>query len=93
MSVVIEGYNDAVGASPNWVTLSTNTGNRVVFIQARSNVFVRKASDPTNTMVVLGETSGSVVDLGINPPNDIQVQAISGTAIVSMYSLDPGERR
>jgi hypothetical protein len=44
-------------------------------------------------MVVLGETTGSTVDLGVQPPNEIQVAAISGTAEVSMWSLHPGERR
>ena len=90
MSVVLEGYNAAV--STTYTTISSSTTPRSIVIQCRNNVFVRTTKSAT-FMVVLGETTGSTVDLGVQPPNEIQVASISGTAEVSMWSLDPGERR
>jgi len=90
MAVVLEGYNNAVSTS--YVTLSSSTTLRSIVIQCRNNVFVRTTKSAT-FMVVLGETTGSTVDLGVQAPNEIQVAAITGTAEVSMWSLDPGERR
>ena len=54
---------------------------------------MRVSTDTANNLVILGEITGTVVDLGVIAPVDIEVQAITGTAAVSMYSLDPGERR
>lgn len=90
MSVVLEGYNAAV--STTYTTISSSTTPRSIVIQCRNNVFVKTTKSAT-FMVVLGETTGSTVDLGVQPPNEIQVASISGTAEVSMWSLDPGERR
>ena len=90
MAVLLEGYNTSVGTT--YTTLSTRNVPRVVFIQARSNIFVRVNGKAT-AMVVLGDTSGAHWDLGVNPPNTIEVAAISGSAEISMWSLDPGERR
>jgi hypothetical protein len=90
MAVVLEGYNASVSTS--YTTLSSSTTPRSIVIQCRNNVFVKTTKSAT-FMVVLGETTGSTVDLGVQPPNEIQVAAISGTAEVSMWSLHPGERR
>ena len=90
MAVVLEGYNAAVSTS--YTTLSSSTTPRSIVIQCRNNVFV-KTTKAATFMVVLGETTGSTVDLGVQPPNEIQVAAISGTAEVSMWSLHPEERR
>ena len=90
MAVVLEGYNNAVSTS--YTTLSSSGTPRSIVIQCRNNVFVRTTKSAT-FMVVLGETTGSTVDLGVQPPNEIQVASITGTAEVSMWSLDPGERR
>jgi hypothetical protein len=92
MTLKIEGFNDAV-PNTGWTTLSSNSEKRCLFIQARSNIFLRVATDTTNNLVILGEITGSVVDIGVIAPVNIEVQAITGTAAVSMYSLDPGERR
>ena len=90
MAVVLEGYNASVSTS--YTTISSSTTPRSIVIQCRNNVFVKTTKSAT-FMVVLGETTGSTVDLGVQPASEIQIAAITGTAEVSMWSLDPGERR
>jgi len=89
MAVVLEGTNAAV--STTYTTLSASTDKRACFIQARNNIFLR-VSGGTN-MVILGDAAGLHWDLGCNAPNTIEVAAITGTASVTLWSLDPGERR
>lgn len=89
MAIVLEGVNTSIGTG--FVTLSSSTRPRSIFIQARNNIWLR-VSGGTQTLV-LGDTSGLHVDLGCNAPNTIEVAGLSAGASVSMWSLDPGERR
>lgn len=89
MAVVLEGTN--TGVTTAYTTLSASTAKRACFIQARNNIFLR-VSGGTN-MVILGDAAGLHWDLGCNAPNTIEVAAITGTASVTLWSLDPGERR
>lgn len=90
MALRIEGQ--ATVADGVYQTLSSNTDERQCFIQARSNAFVRVVGT-ANVIVILGETTGSCVDLGVQAPNRLEFAGVGGTSIISMWSLDPGERR
>jgi len=89
MAVVLEGTNAAV--STTYTTLSASGAKRACFIQAANNIFLRVSGG--TSMVILGDSTGLHWDLGCNAPNSIEVAAISGTASVTLWSLDPGERR
>jgi hypothetical protein len=90
MAFQIEGQ--ATVANATYQALSTNSTPRQCFIQARSNTFVRRVGS-TDAMIVLGETTGSAVDLGVQAPNALEFAGSGGASIVSMWSLAPGERR
>ena len=90
MPLRIEGQ--ATLADGVYQTLSSNTDARQCFVQARSNAFVRVVGT-ANVMVILGEIQGAFVDLGVQAPNSIEFAGVGGTSIISMWSLDPGERR
>lgn len=90
MAFRIEGQ--ATVANGVYQTLSSNTDERQCFVQARSNAFVRIVGT-TDVIVILGETTGSCVDLGVQAPNRLEFAGVGGTSIISMWTLDPGERR
>lgn len=90
MAFQIEGQ--ATLANGTYQTLSSTATPRQCFIQARSNTFVRRVGG-ADSIIVLGETTGSAVDLGVQAPNSLEFAGVAGTSIVSMWSLDPGERR
>jgi hypothetical protein len=90
MAFQIEGQ--ATVPNGTYQTLSTTATPRQCFIQARSNTFVRRVGS-ADVMIVLGETTGSAVDLGVQAPNSLEFAGVSSTSIVSMWSLDIGERR
>jgi hypothetical protein len=90
MALQLEGL--ATVANGVYQTLSSTSTPRQCFIQARSNTFVRRVGT-TDLMVVLGETTGSAVDLGVQAPNSLEFAGVGATSIVSMWSLDVGERR
>jgi hypothetical protein len=90
MAFQIEGQ--ATVANGTYETLSTTETPRQCFVQARANTFVRRVGGSTS-MILLGETTGSAVDLGVQAPNSLEFAGSSGTSIVSMWSLDVGERR
>jgi hypothetical protein len=89
MPVRFEGQ---VTIGTTYQTISSNSDQRVIFLQPRANVFVRRVGVDVS-VVLTGATDGNHIDLGFGAPNSLEFATSSGTSICSMWSLDPGERR